>query len=221
MGHKLTLKDREFWRKVEHRREKLLEAIRIRKAKIIAAAMPGGGGPPFMYRTAFEITGSREVTRAEYEEARRLFLARIAVNRAEDERPKNAPGKIGRVPYVRAAARGEEYALGVYALELEAAIMKAGRKRAGIWSTGAPPLSYEDWGKGSPEDSAEDRFSVEDLNCCGFSPEEIAILSAHLRSLRPSGRGLIAGRRRGRPAIHGKAMTNTERSRRHRAKEVA
>jgi hypothetical protein len=85
-----------------------------------------------MYRTAFEITGSREVMRAEYEEARRLFLARIAVNRAEDEAPKNAPGKIGRVPYVRAAARGEEYALGVYALELEAAIMKVGRKRAGI-----------------------------------------------------------------------------------------
>ena len=174
-----------------------------------------------MYRTAFEITGSREVTPAEYEEARRLFLARIAVNRAEEEPPKNAPGKIGRVPYVRAAAKGEEYALGVYALELEHAMMKAGRKRAGIWSMGTPSLSYEDWGRVSAEDSAEDRFSVEDLNCCGFTPDELAILSVHLRSLRPSGRELVPGRKRGRPPIHGKAMTNTERSRRHRAKEIA
>jgi hypothetical protein len=221
MGRQLTLKEREFWRKVQHRREKLLEAIRIRKAKIIAAAMPGGGGPPFMYRTAYEIAGSREVTRAEYEEARRLFLACIAVNRAEDEPPKDAPGKIGRRPYVRPAAKSEEYALGIYGLELKHAISKSGRKRAGIWSMGAPPLSHEDWGRGSPDEPAEDRFSVEDLNCCGFAPEELAILSAHLRSLRPSGRGLVPGRKRGRPPIHGKAMTNTERSRRHRAKEIA
>jgi hypothetical protein len=118
----LTLKEREFWRKVEHRREKLREAIRIRKVQVIArviAAITADGGPPFAYRPAFEIAGSREVSRVEYEEARRLFLARIAVRRAEDEPPKDALGKIGRPPYERMAAKSEEYALGVYALELD------------------------------------------------------------------------------------------------------
>jgi hypothetical protein len=220
----LILNGREFWRKVEYRRERLREAMRIRKAQVTArviSAVTPDRGPPFAYRLAFEIAGSREVTRAEYEEGRRLFLTRIAVSRAEDEPPEDAPGKIGRRPYVRPAAKSEEYGLGVYALELGDAMAKAGRKRAGIWSMGAPPLSHEDFGRGASEEPAEDRFSVEDLNCCGFSPEETAILSAHLRGLRPSGKGLVPGRKRGRPSIHGKAMTSTERSRRHRAKEIA
>jgi hypothetical protein len=111
---------------------------------------------------------------------------------------------------VRPAAKSEEYALGVHGLELADAMMKAGRKRAGVWSMGANALSHEYWGQ-----KGDERFSVEDLNCCGFSPEEIAILSAHLRSLRPSGKGLMPGRGRGRPSIHGKAMT-----RRHRARSL-
>jgi hypothetical protein len=224
----LTVLDREFWRRVEYRREKLAQAISIKKArdKIIKAVWPASGAPPFAYRPAFEIAGSRAVSRAEYEEARRLFLARVAMCRAQDERPIDVPGKIGRVPYVRPAARGEEYALGVHGLELDDAIRKAGRKRAGIWTMAPNPLSNEDWGKKGENnedrgENAGDRFSIEDLTCCGFLPEEIAILSAHLRSLRPSGKGLIPGRGRGRPSIHGKAMTSTERSRRHRAKKLA
>jgi hypothetical protein len=222
----LTVWDREFWHRVEYRREKLAQAISIKKARdrIIKALLPANSAPPFAYRPAFEIAGSRAVSRAEYEEARRLFLARVAICRAQDERPRDALGKVGRVPYVRLAVKSEEYALGVYGLELEDAIRKAGRKRAGIWTMAPNPLSNEDWGKkrdGHEDRSAGDRFNIEDLTCCGFLPEEIAILSAHLRSLRPSGRRLIPGRGRGRPSIHGKAMTSTERSRRHRAKEPA
>jgi hypothetical protein len=219
----LTVSEQEFWRLVNYRREKLADAISIKRArdKIIKDLWPTNGGPPFAYRVAFEIAGSRAVSRAEYEEARRLFVARDAIIRADDP-PRDSPGKIGRSPYVRPAAKSEAYALGLYGLELEDAMRKAGRKRAGIWTMNSVSMSHENWGRNAEQSQqGQAGFSIEALDCSGFSPEEIAILSAHMRSLRLSGKGLLPGRKRGRPSIYGKAMTNTQRSRRHRAKELA
>jgi hypothetical protein len=105
----LTPKELEFWTRVRYRNEKLQEQIRIRRRREFATAiMPPAGSPPFAYRPAFRIAGRRPVSQAEIDEARQLFRHRNAIHRADE-------------PY----SSVEEYACGVYRLEMREAREKA------------------------------------------------------------------------------------------------
>jgi hypothetical protein len=187
----LSYHDLKFWRRVEYRREKLQEAIRIKQSKVIAAVTPTNGSAPYCYRQAYEVTGERLVSRAEHEEARRLFLRRIAINRARADLPYETT---------------EEFASGVYAFEMEEARHKAftaGTVRGGL---GVPdtrttrtsevhPLSHEEWDKGG--------YTVTQLLPIGFTAEEIAALGRLLRGKPAISRG------RGRPRKNGSTKDTT------------
>ena len=113
----MNSKEREFWTKVRARQEAYEEAIRIRKRKrglsaverreFVAGLMPKSS-PPFAYRLAFEVAGSRPVSQAEIEEAAELFRRRNAIHKVEE-------------PY----SSVEEFALGIRVMEMADARRKA------------------------------------------------------------------------------------------------
>ena len=133
---------------------------------------------------------------------------RRPVSRAETEEARQLFLRRTAIHRADRPASPDHFARGLRAMEMQDTHTKAGHNRDGVWSMGANPLSREDWGLGGT------RFSTEELlPGVPFTVDEVAVLSAHLRG--KSGRG------RGRPPINGRAMTSTERSRRHRAKEPA
>ena len=209
--------------------------------------MPTGGGP-HAYRPAFEVMGRRPVSMEEVEEARKLFWRRTAIHRGD--RPTSpdygAPDSYSggsflppRPQQKRRPPRTEEFACGIYALEMREARQKAfTRSQSGIptaddayarhlagspvvpagedngstpgyglWQQGALPICRDEWdARGHDVETVPKRLIL--------SPEDRG-LAARVLAKSP-------GRNRGRPPSNGLwSMTNTERSRRHRAKEPA
>jgi hypothetical protein len=236
----LRVKELEFWTKVRARQEAYEEAVKIRKTRqrIAAAIMPPPGSPPFAYRPVFEAEGRRRMSRAEAEEARRWLLHRVAIHKMD-------------APY----ASREEYAVGIYALEMRdgkrkvftrsrAAMPLAGSGTvagdtgvaAGIgpWRSGAPPLTRDELERGfgvlSPDDAIQFHLKGDqgdgDLFLSRANVDLLLRILANDLSQLTADRDLFArilakspGRKRGRPPTGERAMTNTERSRKHRAGE--
>jgi hypothetical protein len=215
-GAKLPRKDVEFWARVRARRQAACESIKASRPavaycrplseveidaarrKAALALLPPAGSPPYMFRLAFEVAGRRQVSRAENDEARRLFLQRAAL------RKFNVPHDV---PHDSRA----EFAMGVSQLER----LEAGRR---AFNRAVVPASPADgaaaigpWQQGAGAISAEElsSYSVEAL------PDEL-IVSPETRSLLARILAKSPGRKRGRPPDGRRAMTDAERARKRR-----
>lgn len=221
-GAELQSKDL-FWARVRARREAFEQAVSISKTRwrIAESITPAPrGSPPFIFRRAFEAAGWRPVSRAEAEEARLLCLRRAVLQKAD-------------TPY----RTSEEFAVGVYQLELHDARRKSFSRcvtsmpvaentwarhltdsrtvtgdsdngvaaSLGPWRPGAPAISAEEW---------ESRgHGIEAIPNSLLVSREARELLGRILEKSP-------GRKRGRPRKGGKAMSSTERSRRHRREKV-
>ena len=145
--------------------------------------------PPFEYRLAFMVAGSRPVSAAEENEARELFRRRNA-SRLRSQ-------KIGSFWFCEHSSV-EEYASGVCALEMRDPKLV---KRNGVWTQMRRPIAGEEW--------ASRGYTVNSL------PDGL-MLSREERELLARILAKSPGRNRGRPPIGESAMTAAERKRRSR-----
>jgi len=145
--------------------------------------------PPFEYRLAFMVAGSRPVSAAEENEARELFRRRNA-SRLRSQ-------KIGSFWFCEHSSV-EEYASGVCALEMRDPKLV---KRNGVWTQMRRPIAGEEW--------ASRGYTVNSL------PDGL-MLSREERELLARILAKSPGRNRGRPPIGERAMTAAERKQRSR-----
>src|SRR5262249_14009084 len=159
--------------------------------------------PPFIYRLAFILDGSRPVSKAEIAEATRLFQRRKATARARKEPEPNLENLTYSEPRNRAGHYAEwppEYAAGICALERDRGVVK----RNGIWTVAQQPFSHEEWAT---------------LGCRVSSLPDGLMPSREDRELLARVLAKSPGRNRGRPSIGDRAMTNAEKVAKHRLKK--